>query len=339
MNESVRSESGEAPGKVSPNERLARRIRRGIRFIVAAAITWIVALLIAAVVFGDGTMVSRVATAGWSIGGLTATAFVLNHLLRFARWQSMLYRLGAFVPLLASLKIFMSGLALLPTPGKAGVAVRSVLLEYYRVPVGTSLSMYFAERLFDFVGLLILAVAFYQGPMAEKVVGVGLAVVVSTILVVRHFAVVALTMRRLVGWRPKYLSVIDAMENLVRGIGRFLALRWFVQYIALGMLANIVVGLLLWAVVGQFSGKMSAAAGIGAIAAAHLVGSASMAPGGFGPFELTLNFELRLADVQQSDVLIAVSSVRMVTLWGPVIIGLPLLVAQLKNTPLDTQRW
>ena len=47
------------------------------------------------------------------------------------RWHWMLGSLGSHVPKMASFAIFMAGLGLLPTPGKIGVAARSLLLERY----------------------------------------------------------------------------------------------------------------------------------------------------------------------------------------------------------------
>lgn len=53
----------------------------------------------------------------------------LNYCLRFIRWQGYLKAFGHAVPWRDSLRIYLSGFALTTTPGKAGEALRGVLLK------------------------------------------------------------------------------------------------------------------------------------------------------------------------------------------------------------------
>lgn len=52
-----------------------------------------------------------------------------NYGLRFIRWQLYLEAMGRPVPWRPSLKIYLAGFALTTTPGKAGEALRGVLLQ------------------------------------------------------------------------------------------------------------------------------------------------------------------------------------------------------------------
>ena len=99
------------PGSAS-HQALLHRVRRGVHFVVVAAIVWVVILVIAGILFSDQTAVARFERAGPYIAAMTLMAFAANHLLRFARWQWMLVRLGARVPTMANLAIFMAGLGL-----------------------------------------------------------------------------------------------------------------------------------------------------------------------------------------------------------------------------------
>ena len=98
------------------------------------------------------------------------------------------------------------------------------------------------------------------------------------------------------------------------------------------MLANVVVGLLVWSIATMLTASIPAETGVGAVAIAHLSGSASMMPGGLGPFEIALLLDLRHIGMVQGDAVVVVACVRIVTLWGAVIVGLPLLVALLRTT-------
>jgi len=325
----------DAQPRSASHEALLVRIRRGVRFVVFAAVVWVVILLVAAILVGDGGALVRLEKAGPYIALLTLATFATNHLIRFARWQWMLHLLGARVPVMASFAIFMAGLGLLPTPGKIGVAARSLLLVPYAVPIRTSLAAYFAERLFDLAGLLILAALFYRGPLAGGLIGVSVAGVACIALVARYPDPFVRALCRLVGPWPKLVRAVNATAGLLHAARRLLALPEALLFVLLGMLANIVIGLLVWAGLAHLLAAISVGTGIGAIAFAHLTGSASMAPGGLGGFELALLLDLEHMNVRQDAALIVITCVRIVTLWGGVVVGLPLLLAGLRRRGLD----
>lgn len=118
-----------------------------------------------------GVPIGLVYWAGWrevlaaaSAIGALAIAIALatslcNYLLRFARWQHFVRVLGHRVPRRRNLLIYLSGLALTATPGKAGELVRGVFLKPFGVGYVQSFVLFFWDRLSDLVGVLILAVA------------------------------------------------------------------------------------------------------------------------------------------------------------------------------------
>ena len=332
MNDPTPCRTGIEAASAVAHVRLGRRIRDGIRFVIGAAILWVAALVIAVFFYSDRSGFSGVAGAGASIAAVTLVAFVANHLLRFARWQWMLGRLDARVPWPASLAIFMAGLGLLPTPGKAGVAVRSLFLERYGVRLRTSLAAYFAERLFDLLGLLLLAVAFYRGPLSEQIVGIAIVSLIAIVLIARYPTAMVRTLRSAVDGWTKATLIVDTMGGLLHAAARLFAWRIGLGFLALGMLANVVVGLLVWSIATMLTASIPAETGVGAVAIAHLSGSASMMPGGLGPFEIALLLDLRHIGMVQGDAVVVVACVRIVTLWGAVIVGLPLLLALLRTT-------
>jgi uncharacterized membrane protein YbhN (UPF0104 family) len=329
----VTGASHKQPPSAGP-QTLILRVRRGVHFVVVAAVVWVIVLLAAGILLSDRAAIARFERAGPYIAAMTLAAFVANYMLRFARWQWMLVRLGAHVPGMSSLAIFMAGLGLLPTPGKIGVAARSLLLMRHGVPVQSSLAAYFAERLFDLAGLLLLAAIFYRGPLADGLTAVALIGVASIALVARYPAPVVHAMSRLVSRWPKLILAVSATARLLHAARLLMAFPQALSFVFLGMAANIVVGLLVCGVLGILSTNISIGTGIGAVALAHLSGSASMAPGGIGGFEVVLLLDLEHADVQHDDALLVLASVRIVTLWAGVVVGLPLMLSGLRRVPL-----
>lgn len=81
-----------------------------------------------------------------------------NYAIRFLRWEVYLHRLDIRLRRADSLGIFLSGLSMTITPGKAGELLKSLLLrEISGTPFLKSAPVIVAERLTDFLALVILA--------------------------------------------------------------------------------------------------------------------------------------------------------------------------------------
>jgi uncharacterized membrane protein YbhN (UPF0104 family) len=309
----------------------ARALARLVRFVVALAMLWSIAVVAGVLLLGDA---SRPA---FSIGpGLAAGAiavFFVNHGVRFLRWHLMLRAEGHRLPWRRSLAIFMAGLALLPTPAKAGVAARSLLLIPEGVPVHVSLAAWFAERLLDLVGLLILASVLIDVPggslpFAIAVAFAGMLVVVAAPAVLRSLLprlARAPRVQRALTWVHRCL--VDAAEMLAG---------WRLPaFIALGALANVAAGLLVWL---ALPGAIDPGKAIGILAVSQLSGSITMLPGGIGGFDVALLAQLSAAGVPDAQAWSALSVVRIATLWGSVAVGLPLLGLALRRLGTWNQR-
>lgn len=303
------------------------RWRRLALWAAGAAALWALVLL-AAATFWAGDMGLRFALLGGSAWALTFILMAVNHALRFARWHWMLRAEGYAVPAGRSLVVFLAGLALLPTPGKAGVAVRSYLLQRDGVPVNVSLAMHFSERLFDLLGLVALAALLVGSGGEAARWPAALAAALLAFLAVwcapwicralRARAADGSAAHRVLGWLQQFA---DHAAELVSG--------WrFWPYFLLGAAANVATGVLLWGMVAGSGVGFPDATGI--VALSHLTGSLSLLPGGIGGFELAMHAQLSLFGVPAATGLIAIGLVRVATLWGSVAIGLPLLVLALR---------
>ena len=75
---------------------------------------------------------------------------------RFARWQWLLRLLGHRLPAGFSVRVYLGGLALSPTQGKVDETMRSAPLLPHGVPLGHSLTAFFAGRWSDVIGVATL---------------------------------------------------------------------------------------------------------------------------------------------------------------------------------------
>lgn len=127
-----------------------------------AGMIGLAALVYAALIFwSDGAALLRTLR-GFQLQsvGLVLGSVLVGYVFRFLRWQFYLRCLGIACPLPASLRIFLSGLAMVITPGKVGEVLKSFLLHKYQgTPVSTSAPVVVAERLTDLLAVVLLALA------------------------------------------------------------------------------------------------------------------------------------------------------------------------------------
>jgi len=309
------------------------RVRRWIAFVVALAALWSLLLLGAVLAWGGDTLDAAMATIDGSLATAVVAIFALNHALRFARWHLMLRAEGHFVPWRRSLAIFLAGLALLPTPAKAGVAVRSVMLLDAGVPVHVSLAAYFVERMLDFVGLVMLATLLVDPGVTGNRWLPGLAIGIGAIAAILVAAPACRALRPLVEDRPRFLRATDWLLKFLGDAAHMLGGWRLPAFLLLGMAANAATGLLLWIVLGAAGGPIDLAYAMGTIGVAHLSGSITLLPGGIGGFEAAMMGMLSSAGVAAGTILTGAAAVRVATLWGSVLVGLPLLYAQMRRGP------
>jgi uncharacterized membrane protein YbhN (UPF0104 family) len=310
----------------------AMRLRRLVRAVVIAAMAWSIALIALALAWGGEEFMARVGAIGPELAGATLAAFALNHALRFVRWQLMLRSEGYRVPWPRSLSIFLAGLALLPTPAKAGVAARSLLLVREGVPVHVSLAAYFVERLLDLVGLVVIASLVLASGAPATRFALALAIAVAGVVAVAIAPRACRALQPRLGGRPALARVVDWLVTFFADAAHMLSGWRLPAFVALGLAANLVTGALLWFVLAGSATPLAFSTAAGILGVSHLSGSASLLPGGMGGFELAMLGQLALLHIPAGQALVALALVRLTTLWGSVLVGLPLLYAGLRRS-------
>ena len=268
---------------------------------------------------------------GWSDGCALLALSLANYALRSVRWRFFLARLGHALPWRRCTVNYVTGFALTTTPGKAGEAIRSMLLKReFGVPVTDSLAAFFAERFSDVLALALLsalALAFLpHGTLvaAGVVAGVALAlwVAASDIRTARIAHLIARVLPH--RYAAPLASLVGQAGRLTRGPS--LALGFALSLAAWGA-----EGYALYLIASSMGAHAGVAAAIGIYSIALLGGALFFLPGGLGSTEAFMFVLLMQAGLDPVAAGAATVISRVTTLWFAVLLGwIAMLVAPAK---------
>jgi uncharacterized membrane protein YbhN (UPF0104 family) len=233
---------------------------------------------------------------------------LVNYALRFIRWQSYLRATGHRVAWRLSLKIYLAGFALTATPGKAGEALRAVLLARWGIPYATSLAAFLSERVSDLLAIVLLALfglAVY--PATQPLIAVGAGVVVAAFVLLHSGAL----LQRLQGpARETLLQARRCHTPLLLIAASALSLTgWAAEAFAFHLI-------LVWMKV-----DLPLAFAIFVFATSMLAGALSFMPGGLGGTEAVMVGLLMWKGTGSTEAIAATLLIRLTTLWFAVGIG------------------
>lgn len=273
-------------------------------------------------VYGDLREVSSLlANAPSPYAGLAAALglAMVNYLLRYLRWAIYLRALDIRVSPSVSASVFVAGLALSITPGKAGELLKSVWLNRRAgVPVSASAPAVVMERLTDVVsvGLLgLTGIVLLPTIVALTVGGILLIAVIAGILTASRYGEFALRLPVLRRWQEPLAQSLD-------GFRRLMSPAMLTVAVILGALAWAAEGLALWIIVVGIGEWLSPLVAIPISAAAALVGAVTALPGGLVGFESSMVALLRQAGLGAPEAALATLLTRLATLWFAVLIGM-----------------
>jgi uncharacterized membrane protein YbhN (UPF0104 family) len=246
------------------------------------------------------------------------------YLWRFGRWEYSLHCLGYSLPRLRHLCIYLSGLALTATPGKAGETFRSALLVRQGVRVPHSLAGFLVDRSTDVLGMCLL------GGLAALIVGHSLAWIwmltfAGMLLGSCGFAYMLLHPRTdaLWDWLMRHLRWLPVKggQAMLESWASVWKLPRVMVFAGVAMLAYGTQALVFaWfcRIVGT---GVSVADCILIFVQATLFGAASMLPGGLGAMEAALVLQLIERGVDEGVAVAVAISIRLVTLWVGMSLG------------------
>lgn len=247
---------------------------------------------------------------------------MINYSLRFLRWQGYLKAFGHAIPWKPSFKIYLAGFALTTTPGKAGEALRGVLLKPLGVPYPQSFAAFFSERLSDLLAVVLLTLfglTLYPDARTMIVVGV--------VLVVIGFAM--LSQRRLIEFLAHFVpkqggKLVGFLRHLFKVLLE--AQRCHRPGMLLGAT---VLSILAWSsealafywILSWMGADIPLAFAVFVYAIAMLAGVLSFMPGGLGGAEAVMIALLIWKGMPSADAIAATVLIRLATLWFAVGIG------------------
>ena len=294
---------------------------------------WVTALLTVAVffglfLFGDASaVVDALGSLEWWRIGAVFGLVTLSYGIRFLKWEYYLRELEIDVPLTASLLVFVSGLMMVITPGKAGEVWKAWFLrDEQGVSVNRTAPVVGAERVTDLLALAAFAFlgVFVYRQSSATLVGV---------------TVVFLAGVTLLQWRTLCLRILTLLEK-IPAVGTYAdEIREFYENtyalfqpqplgvsLVISLIAWGLEGIALWVVLEGFVTNASIPLALFVFGLGSVVGAASLLPGGLAAAEASMVGMLVVLGYSQT---IAVSStlvIRAGTLWYGAVLGTTVFV-------------
>lgn len=252
-----------------------------------------------------------------------------NYGLRFIRWQGYLKTLGHPVAWWPSLKIYLAGFALTTTPGKAGEALRGVLLKPLGVPHSHSLAAFFSERLSDLFAIVLLTLfGLSLYPDAHVLIWIGIGCIAFAFLVLSQQKLLEFVVQHLKQKHTKSAQLLLKLFNVLAQAQLCHKPLQLFNASVLSCIAWSAEALAFYWVLSWMGADISLPFAVFVYAIAMLAGALSFMPGGLGGAEAVMIALLIWAGMPNPDAVAATVLIRLATLWFAVGIGavcLPLM--------------
>lgn len=246
----------------------------------------------------------------------------LNYFVRFIKWDFYCSLINVKLKKTDSLSIFMSGLVMSITPGKIGELLKVYLVkEVTNEPISKTAPIIFAERITDFLSLLLIAII--GSYTFDYGTGLTLGVIVFFIVVIiiisnKKLSIKILNSLEKIGFLKKYiLNLHSAYESSYRLLK------------PLPLIKMTAVSLISWGfeclgyhlILLNFGFNFGFFWASFSYAFATIAGAISMLPGGLGVTEGSLTYLLVRMGVSNDIAVTTTLLVRIVTLWFAVFVG------------------
>ncbi len=249
-----------------------------------------------------------------------------NYGLRFWRWEIFLRSLEIRIPCRDSLRLYFSTYLMVITPGKIGEVFKAgILRERYGIQLSLGLPVVLAERIFDFLAVLILAVIgvfSWPGSLTGLTTGLVAASCIPVLLVLFQSHGVRRRLVRRVANSPLLSRHQVGISETSETLSSLLGLRVGSFALLLTTAAWLCEGLGLWLVCSGLDFSLPVGQALFVYGAATIVGSLSFLPGGLGSTEAVTIWLLETLQMTRATAATAALLVRLLTLWLAVLVGL-----------------
>lgn len=264
----------------------------------------------------------------WLLFPLILTCAFCNYIARFFKWNYYTKVLDINIPVKLSFMIFLSSFIMAVTPGKVGEVFKSYLLkEQVGTPISRSAPIVLAERITDFLSLILLSII---GAVTFNY-GIGLIVSIGILFIL----LIAIISSKKISYaiigsleRFKYVTGIShKIHSAYDSIYRMIHLKELLYALLLSVIAWFFECFAFFIVVNSFG--IASIVHIDIFVAtfiygfATIAGAVTMLPGGLGVTDASIPFLLILLKGVPKNISVASSLIiRIATLWFAVFVGI-----------------
>ncbi|NUT64158.1 lysylphosphatidylglycerol synthase transmembrane domain-containing protein [Pseudomonas corrugata] len=299
------------------------------QFLIGSAICTALAYLAISLWGGWAAVSGAVSRVGWWDGAQIVVLVLLGYGLRFLRWQIYLSALGHTLPCWPSLKIYLAGFALTTTPGKAGEALRGVLLKRWDVPYAHSFAALLSERFSDLLAIVVLALLGLSAhPKWLPMMVATLALLVCGVLLMVRPALIGSIARRIDKGSRWISRMLRHLVRVLRQARRCHTPRRQIVATLLSLMAWGLEVLAFYWILRAVGADVPLTSVMFIYAISMLVGALSFMPAGLGSTEAVMVALLASGAVAMASAIAATVLLRMVTLWLAVGLGAACLIGR-----------
>jgi glycosyltransferase 2 family protein len=270
----------------------------------------------------------------WFIPIIFGLSFI-NYIIRFIKWDYYLRLLKIDISKLDSCGIFFSGLSMSVTPGKMGELLKCYILKKIKgTPISVSTSIVFAERITDFISLIIIAVfgAYIIGYGREISVLFGiLFLVLIFIISSRTISLKIINMFEKIKILNKF---VKSIHNLYEGIYVLIKIKPLLFTVLISLIGWSCECLGFYLTLEAFNTHFKILSSSFIYAFSTLVGALLFLPGGLGFTEGSLTGLLMFAGIGKGISVASTFIIRAATLWFAVLLGAIVLLIYQKRLHL-----
>lgn len=257
--------------------------------------------------------------------------FVATYTGRFLKWQLYMYSLKVDIGIRNSLRIFISGLALSVTPGRAGEVLKAYLLKtQFNIDFAVIAPTVIAERLSGLAGA-VLAFAFSvyligrENPYTYRILALTMVLIGTALSLIQNRSLAELCLEKLsyFNWLREKIPWVRKMHNSIYILTRN---RIFLYCIVISSIYWTAESALLACVLTGLDVKLEFPIVMFILTLSSIVGGISLMPGSLGVLEAGMIGLLQLEGLDFTTASAAALLHRFISLWLAVFIGIVCLL-------------
>lgn len=268
----------------------------------------------------------------WSYLPLILCLTFSGYLLRFWKWDMLLQTIGIRISVKKNLLIFLSGMSMAITPGKAGELIKSFLLKSSeKVDIARTAPVVLTERITDLFAMIFLAiwgvVHFSNGAW---ILAFTFLLLTTGILLMKNRMFAQGTLLKL----KKYTTInkiLVRLEVLYDSSSQLLHFRTLLYTTLISTASWFLECLSFYFVLQGFDLNLRILDAIFVFSFSSIAGAVSMIPGGLGVTEASMTGLMIGLGIVKSKAIAATLMGRFTTLWFGVIIGTTVLLVNQKK--------